>query len=91
MRKILITGADSYIGTSVEQYLRQWPEQYHVDTVDMVDGTWREKDFRGYDAVLHVAGLVHQPQTKNDPAQAERYDKINHLLAVETAEKAKKG
>ncbi len=89
MRKILITGADSYIGTSVEQYLRQWPEQYHVDTVDMVDGTWREKDFCGYDAVLHVAGLVHQPQTKNDPAQAERYDRINHLLAVETAEKAK--
>lgn len=90
MKRILITGANSYIGTSVEQYLRQWPEQYHVDTVDMVDGTWREKDFRGYDAVLHVAGLVHQPQTKNDPAQAERYDKINHLLAVETAEKAKK-
>jgi UDP-glucose 4-epimerase len=90
MKRILITGADSYIGTSVEKYLRQWPELYHVDTVDMVDGSWREKEFRGYDAVLHVAGLVHQPQTKNDPAQAERYDKINHLLAVETAEKAKK-
>ena len=90
MKRILITGANSYIGTSVEQYLQQWPERYHADTVDMVDGTWREKNFHGYDAVLHVAGLVHQPQTKNDPVQAERYDKINHLLAVETAEKAKK-
>ena len=33
---------------------------------------------------------MHQPQTKNDPAQAEAYDRINHRLAVETAEKAKR-
>lgn len=89
MKKILITGANSYIGVSVEQYLAQWPNDYLVDTVDMVDGSWREKDFHGYDAVLHVAGLVHQAKTKNDPEQAERYDRINHLLAVETARKAK--
>lgn len=89
MKKVLITGANSYIGVSVAQYLSQWPQSYQVDTVDMVDGSWREKDFRGYDSVLHVAGLVHQPNTKNDPEQAERYDRINHLLAVETARKAK--
>lgn len=89
MKKILITGANSYIGVSVEQHLSQWPKDYLVDTVDMVDGSWREKDFHGYDAVLHVAGLVHQPKTKNDPEQADLYDKINHLLAVETARKAK--
>ena len=89
MRKILITGADSYIGTSVERYLQKWPESYQVDTVDMIDGSWRQRDFRGYDAILHVAGLVHQPKTKNDPAEADRYDRINHLLAVETAQKAK--
>ena len=89
MKKILITGAGSYIGVSVEQYLQKWPEAYQVDTVDMVDGSWREKTFHGYDAVLHVAGLVHQPKTKDGPAEAERYDRINHLLAVETAQKAK--
>ena len=89
MKKILITGANSYIGTSAEQYLRQWPENYRVDTVDMIDSSWRNLDFSGYDALLHVAGLVHQPQSKKDPAQAERYDRINHLLAVETAQKAK--
>ena len=90
MKKILITGANSYIGVSVERYLARWPEAYQADTVDMVDGSWREQSFRGYDAVLHVAGLVHQPRTKDDPAEADRYDRINHLLAVETAEKAKK-
>lgn len=89
MKKILITGANSYIGVSVESYLQQWPEKYRLDTVDMIGDGWKETSFRGYDAVLHVAGLVHQPRTKNDPAQAERYDRINHRLAVETAEKAK--
>ena len=90
MKKILITGANSYIGISVETYLNQWPERYQLDTVDMIGDSWKAVSFRDYDVVLHVAGLVHQPQTKNDPAQAEAYDRINHRLAVETAEKAKR-
>ena len=89
MKKILITGANSYVGISVEKYLQQWPEQYCLDTVDMIGDAWKQHSFHGYDAVLHVAGLVHQPQTKNDSAQAEAYDRINHQLAVETAQKAK--
>ena len=89
MKKILITGAGSYIGTYVEAYLNKWPESYRVDTLDMIGDGWRDCSFRGYDAVLHVAGLVHQPKTKDDPAQAELYDRVNHLLAVETARKAK--
>ena len=36
MKKILITGANSYIGVSVERYLSRWPEQYRVDTIDAV-------------------------------------------------------
>ena len=32
MKKILITGANSYIGTSFEKYMQQWPEEYQVDT-----------------------------------------------------------
>ena len=89
MKKILVTGAGSYIGGFVENYLRQWPACYQTETVDMIGDGWKEVSFRGYDAVLHVAGLVHQPHTKNDPAQAEKYDFVNHRLAVETAQKAK--
>ena len=59
MKKILITGANSYIGTSFEKYMAQWPEKYQVDAVDMIDGTWREKDFSGYDTVFPVAGIAH--------------------------------
>ena len=89
MKKILITGAGSYVGTSVEQYLKQWPDAYCVDTVDMVGEGWKERSFAGYDAVFHVAGIVHQEKAKNDPEQAALYARVNTELAVETARKAK--
>ena len=45
--------------------------------------------FSGFDAVLHVAGMVHQKDSKNDPAQKELYERVNTRLAIETAQKAK--
>lgn len=89
MKKILITGANSYIGMSFEKYLAQWPEQYQVDTVDMIDGTWREKDFSGYDCVYHVAGIAHSDNGKISPEKAKLYYTVNTDLTVETAHKAK--
>lgn len=86
MKRILITGANSYIGKSFENYLKQWPEQYHVDTVDMVDDSWRGKDFAGYDTVFHVAGIAH---IKERRANRELYYQINRDLVLETAQKAK--
>ena len=38
MKKILITGANSYIGTSFEKYINDnYADQYQVDTIDKVD------------------------------------------------------
>ena len=90
MKRILITGSGSYIGSHVKAYLEQWPERYQVETVTLRTGDWRQRSFAGFDAVLHAAGIVHQPKTKDDPAQAELYDRVNHRLAVEVAEKAKR-
>lgn len=86
MKKILITGSNSYIGTSFEKWLGQWPEDYSVETVDMIDGTWREKDFSVYDVVFHVAGIVHIKETKENVGL---YYKVNCDLVYEVAQKAK--
>lgn len=86
MKKILITGANSYIGMSFEEYMKQWPDEYSIDTVDMIDGSWREKDFSGYDVVYHVAGIAHIKETLEN---AELYYKVNRDVAIETARKAK--
>ena len=85
-KKILITGTNSYIGMSFENWVSQWPDEYSVETVDMIDGSWREKSFAGYDVVFHVAGIAH---VSADPAKESLYYKVNRDLAIETAQKAK--
>jgi UDP-glucose 4-epimerase len=89
MKRILITGAGSYIGTAVEAYLSHWPEKYQVDTADMIDGSWRQKSFAGYDTVYHVAGIAHSDTGKVTEERKAFYYRINTDLAVETARKAK--
>lgn len=87
MKKIIITGANSYIGTSFERLIRENNSgNYQVQTIDMIDGSWREKSFAGYDVVFHVAGIAHQKETKEN---AHLYYEINRDLATEVAKKAK--
>ena len=87
MKKILITGANSYIGMSFEKYIKtHYADKYTVETMDMIDGSWREKSFAGYDSVFHVAGIAHQKETKKN---AYLYYEINRDLAFDTAKKAK--
>jgi len=90
MKKILITGANSYIGTSFEKYINDnYPNDYVVDTVDMIDGSWREKSFAGYDSVFHVAGIAHSDSGKISAEKEKLYYAVNTDLTVETAKKAK--
>lgn len=86
MKRILITGANSYIGTSFEKWMTQWPEEYQVDSVGTRNGEWKELDFSPYDAIFHVAGIAHQ-DAKAD--QEELYYKVNRDLTIEVAQKAK--
>lgn len=90
MKKILITGANSYIGTSFEAWAKKrYPGEFEIDTVDMVDESWREKSFAGYDAVFHVAGIAHADVGHVSEERKAFYYKINRDLAIETARKAK--
>lgn len=89
MKKILITGADSYIGTSFEKYMDCWPDRYRIVTIDMVDANWREKTFEGYDSIYHVAGIAHSDSGKISEEKKKLYYSVNTDLAVETAKKAK--
>ena len=60
MKRVLITGANSYIGMSFDKYVAEhYSSDLVLDTVDMIDGTWRQKNFSSYDIVYHVAGIAH--------------------------------
>lgn len=86
MKKIIITGANSFIGTRFENWLGKYPVKYKVDTIDMKNELWKEIDFSLYDVVFHVAGIAHIKEKKENQAL---YYKVNRDLAFETAKKAK--
>lgn len=87
MKKILITGANSYIGLSFEKYIGDnFSDEFTVDTVDMIGDGWKDADFSEYDAVFHVAGIAHIKETKEN---TELYFKVNRDLAIDVAKKAK--
>ena len=88
MKKILITGKDSYIGTSVEQYLLN-KGNYAIDTLDMKDNDWKNYQFSGYDVVFHVAGIAHADTGKLTKERKALYYNVNTKLVLDTAKKAK--
>lgn len=88
-KKVLITGAGSYIGETFRAYAAEHYPILQIDAVDMIDGSWREKDFSAYDIVYHVAGIAHADVGNVDDATKTKYYAVNTDLAVEVCEKAK--
>lgn len=97
--KILIIGVHSYIGNAFINYIRNQNEReknnqqlekmnhWVIDKVGASKDEWREKEFVGYDVVLHVAALVHKKEWNY---RKEEYNKVNFKKVIEVARKAKK-
>ena len=86
MKNVLITGANSFVGTNIEKWLMREPDFFHVDTVDTMNGAWKQSDYSKYDVVFHVAGIAH---VDPKPEMAPLYYKVNRDLTVEIAQWAK--
>lgn len=86
MKRVLITGANSFVGTNIEKWLMKAPENFQVETVDTMNGAWRMGDFSIYDVVFHVAGIAH---VDPKPEMAPLYYKVNKDLAIEIAKWSK--
>lgn len=85
MKKILITGAGSYVGESVRKYMLAHGD-YQIDAVDTMGDNWKKADYSMYDVVYHVAGIAH---VNADPKMEALYYKVNRDLTVEVAKYAK--
>ncbi len=87
MKRVLITGANSYVGTNVENWLKKYPDEFEVETISTFDDEWKKADFSKFDTVFHVAGIAHvDAKKKMEPI----YRKVNTGLTLEVAEWAKK-
>ena len=88
-KKILITGANSYIGTSVERWLNNQEGSYEVDTLDLKNEKWTRYDFSSYDVIYHVAGIAHADMGRVTEETKKLYYSVNTDLAIKVAKKAK--
>ncbi|WP_162011059.1 NAD-dependent epimerase/dehydratase family protein [Streptococcus sp. S784/96/1] len=91
MKRILITGANSYVGTSFENYANtNFASEFEIFTLDLLDSQWRKTDFSNFDVVFHVAGLAHADIGQVTESIKQKYYDVNTKLAIEVAEIAKR-
>lgn len=86
MKRVLITGAGSYVGESVRNYMLSSSTDFVIDVVDTMNDAWKQADFSQYDVVYHVAGIAH---VNADPKMEPLYYKVNRDLTIEVARIAK--
>ena len=87
MKKVLIIGANSYIGQKFYSFVdNNCKEKINITLVSASDGSWRKIDFSSYDCILHLSAIVHQKEKKQ---MKELYYNVNYKLAVEIAQLAK--
>ena len=82
---ILITGAGSYVGTQVANWLEK-DGQFKVDAVDTFGENWKKADYTQYEVVYHVAGIAH---VNADPKMEPLYYQVNRDLTIAIAKHAK--
>ena len=94
MKRILITGKNSYIGNAVEKYLENYnracgQEAYQVCKISLREPGWDTFDFSGYDTVIHVAGRAHADISKVSEEIKNLCYQVNGKLTGQVAKKAK--
>lgn len=88
MKSVLITGSNSYVGNSLDNWIREFYfDKFIVEKISLRDETWINKDFSQYDVIVHLAGIVHQ---KENTKVTNMHYKINRDLTYDLAIKAKK-
>lgn len=84
--RVLVTGQNSYAGTQFAKRITELNKGWEIDFVSVRDNSWEQKDFSLYDAIYHVAGIVHKKET---PENKDLYYKVNRDLTYLLASKAR--
>ena len=45
MKRILVTGKNSYIGDNFTQWMNQWPDNYQVIQESLIGQAWKQSDW----------------------------------------------
>ena len=87
MKRILITGEHSRIGTAIRDRLNGTPDRYTAETVSLRGVRPETLDLSGFDAIVHTAAIVHRKESGETEAL---YREINCELTEALAKAAKR-
>ena len=82
--KVVIIGINSYIGEHIKMHLQKYG--HIVTELDAIGDAYKEYDFTGIDAVIHVAAIVHE---KAKTASELMFYQVNTQLPIAVANRAK--
>jgi len=82
MTKVLITGANSFVGKNFLKFSRY----SDTEEVSLIDTMPEDIEFEKFDVVLHLAAIVHQSKKITE----EEYFSVNRDLCIQVAELSKK-
>jgi UDP-glucose 4-epimerase len=82
MKKIFITGASGYLGSSFIDFCNN---KYELENFSLISQNIKDIDFNNIDIILHCAALVHQKEEH----PYEKYHQVNVEYPVELAKLAK--
>src|ERR1035437_7006184 len=82
MTKILVTGANSFVGSN----FRRFSLFEDIEEISLYENKPEDIDFSKYDVILHLAAIVHQSKKISEG----EYFQVNRDLCLRTAESAKK-
>lgn len=85
-KKIMIIGANSYIGNAVEEYLSLYTDYYDIKKIQARGLIPETELFKGYDVVLDTAGIAHVKETEKN---RNLYYEVNRDLTIKIAETSK--
>lgn len=77
--KVCIIGKGSYIGNHIDNWLSH--RNIDVFQLDVLTEDWRNFDFTPYDAIVHVAGIVHRPDCQDQ----NLYKRVNTDMPINIA------
>lgn len=81
-KKILVTGANGFIGKRFIEYNK---ERFEIITLSVRDESYKTFDYTVFDSIVHLAGKAHDMDCKDD----SEYFKINVDITKALATKAK--
>ena len=81
--KVCIIGKNSYIGNHIDEWLTK--KGHELFQLDVLTEDWKAFDYGGFDAIVHVAGIVHRPNCKDE----KLYHEVNTTMSTTIAEKFK--